>query len=218
MKFDVQDWNEIDYEQAVTRQLEMVEAVAAGTRGETLVFCSHPPVVTLGRTTPRSDLIGWQGSLVEASRGGRATYHGPNQLVVYPIIDLRRERQTLRAQNVRGYVSLLAKTLENLICEMGVDAHLRSGTDFDDDGQPRQLTGVWVGERKVASIGVAVKKWVTYHGVAINVFKDPGAFVGIKPCGFRPGTMISLEELLPEPPRREAIKARFTDIFCKNCE
>lgn len=206
---EIQDWGEIEYEAAVDRQLALVEAVAAGNVQEAIVFCTHPPVVTLGRTTPASDLIGWQGSLVESSRGGRATYHGPSQMVVYPILDLRREdRPGLRSQNVRGYVCLLGKMLEDLVRELGVDAHLRQGTDIDEDGKPRQLTGVWIGERKVASIGVAVKKWVTYHGVAINVFKDATAFAGIKPCGFRPGTMVSLEELCGDLPTREDLKAR----------
>ncbi len=212
--FDQQVWGQIDYALAVQRQLELVDAVLAGERRETLIFCSHPPVVTLGRTTPKSDLFGWEGAVIESSRGGRATYHGPSQLVVYPIVDLREDgRPGLRSRDVSGYIRLLGQTITEIVRDLGLEAELKQGQEKDEDGHTRQLTGVWVGHRKVASIGVAVRKWVTYHGVAINVRSDVRAFKGIRPCGFRPGTMTSLEELLGCEVSCDLLAQRFAECF-----
>ena len=85
---EVEDWGEIPYQEAFEKQKQYVEELIAGTREETIVFCSHPPVVTLGRGTKPDDVFAWQGETVEVNRGGRATYHGPNQVVMYPIVDL----------------------------------------------------------------------------------------------------------------------------------
>ncbi|MGE0761969.1 MAG: lipoyl(octanoyl) transferase LipB [Bdellovibrionales bacterium] len=212
--FDQQIWGLIDYALACERQLELVDHVANGRKLETLVFCSHPPVVTLGRTTPKTDLIGWSGSVMETSRGGRATYHGPSQLVIYPIVDLRREdRAGLRERNVGGYIRLLGETVTQLLQESGAPVELRQGSENDEQGHTRQLTGVWAGERKVASIGVAVRKWITYHGVAINLCADEKAFSGIRPCGFKPGTMISMQELLGKKISADQLGQRFAQLF-----
>ncbi|MEO0337323.1 MAG: octanoyltransferase, partial [Pseudomonadota bacterium] len=93
---EFQEWGLIDYEEAAERQLLLLEKVAAGELPDQVVFCWHPPVVTLGRSSLPSDLQGWKGQVVETSRGGRATYHGPEQLVIYPIIDLSKPRKNLR--------------------------------------------------------------------------------------------------------------------------
>jgi lipoyl(octanoyl) transferase len=189
-------WGLVDYQVAVERQLHLVNELSLYQRTDTVVFCTHPPVVTLGRTTPKADLLSWSGSVIESSRGGRATYHGPSQLVVYPILDLRREDHAgLRARDVGGYIRLLGQCVVDVTRQLGIESVLRQGVEKDEDGHARQLTGIWVGERKLASIGVAVKKWITYHGIAINLRSDPQAFSGIRPCGFKPGTMTSLQEL-----------------------
>lgn len=211
---DQQIWGLIEYRQAVERQLQLVDDVANHRARETLVFCSHPAVVTTGRTTPKNDLFGWSGPVVESSRGGRATYHGPSQLVIYPILDLRREdRPGLRERNVAGYIRLLGETVADLIKGLGIAAELRQGQEKDEDGEKRELTGIWVGERKVASIGVAVRKWVTYHGIAINVHRDANAFEGIRPCGFRPDTMASLEEFLNHTISCDVLSHRFAELL-----
>jgi lipoyl(octanoyl) transferase len=191
----VEDWGLVEYGLAVERQLGAVEEVASGEE-ERLVLCSHPPVVTLGRAATAADLTGWRGATHESSRGGRATYHGPNQIVIYPIADLRRERQGFAARDVHAYLRALeAATVEGLHRLGLADAEARTTRQGE-----LSLTGVWIGEHKIASIGIAVRKWTTYHGVAVNLTEDPTAFSGIRPCGFAAGVMTSLERELGRRP------------------
>ena len=190
----VEDWGLIPYEPAVQKQLQYVETVVNG-EDDCLVVCTHPPVVTLGRATTSADLTGWRGATIESSRGGRATYHGPNQIVLYPLVDLRR-----RNRDIHAYLRRLEAATVSALIEMGV-ANAEARTT--KQGQI-SLTGVWVGEHKIASIGIAVRKWVTYHGVAINIAEDAQAFVGIRPCGFAAGVMSSVERELGQPIDRAA--------------
>lgn len=215
---EAQDWGLIDYEQAVARQLELVNLVAQKKSLGTIAYCVHPAVVTTGRTTPASDIFSWSGPVVAASRGGRATYHGPNQLVIYPILDLSQDYVGLRSRNVSGYVTLLGEIVVALLAELGVKSELRQGVEIDDEGHRRQLTGVWVTNAqgqlcKIASLGVAVKKWVTYHGIAINLFEDEQAFKGINPCGFKTEQIISFEKLTGEKVSREQVQKIFQTIL-----
>jgi lipoyl(octanoyl) transferase len=174
------DWGLIGYQEALNKQLELVHLVSEGDEEEQIVYCTHPPVVTLGRATQEGDLLGWNGEVVEVQRGGRATYHGPSQLVAYPILDLSKRNRDLH------------QFLRNI--EYSVIDALKA---YDVQGQISEgNTGVWVGKRKIASIGIAVKKWVSYHGVAVNLDYDPKAHTGLKPCGFSTETMVSLEELI----------------------
>ncbi len=159
---------------------------------ERLVICTHPPVVTLGRGTPSEDILNWQGETIESTRGGRATYHGPSQMIIYPIVDLRKRREAVRAKDVHAYLRAVEMATVQGLHLLGLRNAEARTTKMGD----MSLTGVWVGEKKIASIGVAVKKWVTYHGMALNVLKDEKAFQGIKPCGFSPSVMTSLEEQL----------------------
>jgi lipoyl(octanoyl) transferase len=177
----IEDWGLIPYEEALKRQLELVEQVRTGESKDALVFCTHPPVVTIGRATQTGDVDGWVGDVIEVSRGGRATYHGPSQLVIYPIWDLNK-----RGRDLRLHLRTLEQMVINLCQELGVKAVRVPGQ-----------TGVWTESgRKLASVGVAVKSWVSYHGISLNVFQDNEAYRGIKPCGFTSETMISLEEVL----------------------
>lgn len=190
----VEDWGLVDYETSVKRQLELLEKISDGAE-ECLVFCTHPPVVTLGRATTAEDLAGWSGETYESSRGGRATYHGPSQIVIYPILDLRRERAGFPVRDIHAYLRELEKAVVEGLHELGLPQAEARTTEVGGVS----LTGVWVGERKVASIGIAVRKWTTYHGVAINILQDASAFQGIRPCGFATGVMASVEELLGRP-------------------
>ena len=199
----IEDWGLIEYDQALRKQMEKLEQVHAGMSPDTLIFCSHPPVVTLGRSSKPEDVTDWAGDLVQVSRGGRATYHGPNQLLVYPIVSLDRgSRAALPARDVHRYLRVLETSIVAGLAALGVSSEVRQTTDPGG----LSLTGVWVGERKVASIGIAVKKWITYHGVAINLEFDPKAFRGISPCGFTVNTMISVEEVIGKEPDRETLK------------
>jgi|SRR5665213_884074 len=198
----IEDWGLIDYGSAVSKQLALLEMVNEG-EDDTLVFCQHPAVVTLGRGSVPEETADWHGAVFESSRGGRATYHGPNQLVIYPVLDLTRSR-SFRSRDVHAYLRALESATVTAIREMGlVGAEARTSVIGE-----LSLTGVWAGEYKIASLGIAVRKWITYHGVAVNVLNDPSAFVGIRPCGFAPSVMTSLEASLG----RAVLMADFSEV------
>jgi len=149
--------------------------------GDELLLLEHDPVYTIGRTPDQSSLRGAQHlphPLFPINRGGQATYHGPGQLIGYPIIDLRNYGQDLH-RYLRWLEELLVKTLASV----GIVATTRAG-----------LTGVWVEDRKIASIGVGVRHWVTMHGFALNVCGDLSPFAHIVPCGISNVTMTSIEK------------------------
>ena len=208
MKFE--DWGLIDYESSVRRQLEYVEKTAAAGE-DFLIFCTHPPVVTLGRGTEPSDLEGWSGTLIESARGGRATYHGPSQLVIYPILNLKDEKRVFAARDIHAYLRALENATVAVLHEFGLAA-AESRTSRVGEVS---LTGVWVGEHKLASIGIAVRKWVSYHGVAINVSADAQAFRGIRPCGFQASVMSSVEAELGRPAARAEFAALARGVFTR---
>lgn len=188
MELVFENWGLISYKEALDRQLKYVEEVSSDQRSETLILCTHPPVVTLGRATEAGDVTTWDGEIVEVSRGGRATYHGPEQIVIYPILKLERFNK-----DIHKYLRALENAVIAYLKDLGLEAHAKSGA-----------TGIWVGEKKVGSIGIAVKKWVSYHGLALSLESHPNAFSGINPCGFSPSVMTSLEELLSKKLERES--------------
>jgi lipoyl(octanoyl) transferase len=203
--FSLQDWGVVDYALALQKQLDLVDLVHRELARDTIVCCSHPPVVTLGRGTLPGDVFGWQGSTIEVNRGGRATYHGPNQLVVYPILDL-----TQRGRDLHKYMRHLETAIVRTLAEFGVEASGKSlQPSVSADGasaEAVEATGVWIGPRKIASIGIGVRKWVSFHGLALNLDVDLGAFQGLKPCGFSTETMISLEEVLGKKVDRKKVQ------------
>jgi len=157
----------------------VAEKRADHSLGDELLLLEHEPVYTIGRTPDQSSLRGaahLPHPVFPINRGGQATYHGPGQLVGYPIIDLRRCGQDLH-RYLRWLEDLLVKTLR----EVGLAAQTRSG-----------LTGVWVENRKIASIGVGVRHWITMHGFALNVCGDLSPFAEIVPCGIANVTMTSI--------------------------
>lgn len=204
----VEDWGLIDYELSSARQLERVDEIAGGA-DERLVICSHPPVVTLGRASQPDDLKGWTGPIFSSSRGGRATYHGPNQIVLYPMVDLRRVRADLPERDVHAYLRILEEVAVVALRELGLGQAEARTTEAGD----LSLTGVWVGPKKIASIGIAVRKWITYHGIAVNILKDERAFQGINPCGFTANVMTSLEEEIGGPIEWGPVKEIFSKAF-----
>lgn len=195
----VLDWGLTPYSEAVARQLALVdEAVALrGASGghhpcHKIIFCTHPPVVTVGRGTQQGDVFDWQGEVHEASRGGRATYHGPSQIVVYPIVDLTN-------RDLHAYMRVLEAAIVATLKKFNIESEARTVKVGPDSPS---LTGVWVGDKKIASIGIAVKRGVSYHGLALNVLHDPIAYSGINPCGFRADIMTSVEEVLQSQDER----------------
>jgi lipoyl(octanoyl) transferase len=156
-----------------------------------LLLLEHEPVYTIGRTPDRSSLFATgrirraelDGAhlphpLFAINRGGQATYHGPGQLMGYPIIDLR-----VRGQDLHKYLRWLERLLIDLVAEYGIAASRRES-----------LTGVWVGDRKIASIGIGVRQWITMHGFALNVSGDLSPFNHIVPCGINNVAMTSMEK------------------------
>lgn len=176
------------YREAYELQLKKVEEAKEGL-GEFLIVCSHPPVVTLGKKSRPEDLQGWTGQVEEIERGGKATYHGPGQIVIYPIIDLKK-----RGQDIAGFLEVMESSMIKVLQELGLKAK-----GNEERGKP-DFTGVWLESnppQKIASIGVAVSRWITYHGLAFNLENDPLAFTGISPCGFTTETMTCLEKVSP---------------------
>lgn len=164
-----------------------------------LLLLEHEPVYTIGRTPDRSSLRGGEHlphPLFPINRGGQATYHGPGQLVGYPMIDLRR-----CGQDLHRYLRWIEHLLVELLSEFEITAGTRSG-----------LTGVWVEDRKIASIGVGVRQWITMHGFALNVCGDLSPFDHIVPCGIANVTMTSIEKESGQACRVEQVATRVGEI------
>jgi lipoyl(octanoyl) transferase len=164
---------QVPYREAWELQRSLAGAVSQGAIPDTVVFLEHPPVVTLGRRTEEGELHvppDAEVDVVETNRGGKSTYHGPGQLVCYPILD-----QRLHGKDVKRYVRDLEEALIRTLAQLGLE-----GVRFDG------LTGVWLHRppRKIASIGVHVSSWITTHGYALNVDLDPAPFTDwITACG-----------------------------------
>lgn len=209
-----QDWGLIDYSEALERMMNLVEEVASGLHGPgVLVFCSHPPIVTLGRQTQASDVFAWTGKTLEVSRGGRATYHGPSQLVVYPVMNLKNPRKGRVAQEIAGFIRLLEDGIVEALAAYGVSSTGKSLQKKNPRADAADETGVWVGPKKIASLGIAVKKWISFHGAAINLDQDSKAFAGMNPCGFQTSVMVSLEEILGKPVDRRSFEKTLRSIL-----
>src|SRR3954471_21940240 len=169
----VLDLGLVPYREAWDLQRSLAGAVSQGAIPDTVVFLEHPPVVTLGRRTDEQELHVPESAaveVVETNRGGKSTFHGPGQLVCYPILDLRRH-----GKDVKKYVRDLEEALIRTLTPLGLTASRIEG-----------LTGVWLQRppRKIASIGVHISRWITTHGYALNVDLDPAPFTDwITACG-----------------------------------
>ena len=170
----------VPYEDALAMQEDLVARKAADSAlPDELLLLEHEPVYTIGRTPDQSslrDAAHLPHPVVQINRGGQATYHGPGQLVGYPILDLRP-----RGQDLHRYLRGLEEVLIALLAEYGVVGERCAG-----------MTGVWVGGKKIASIGVGVRKWISMHGFALNVTGDLAPFRAITPCGLTGVEMTSL--------------------------
>jgi lipoyl(octanoyl) transferase len=202
-KIHVENWGEVSYREALSRQQEYVDQISRELRRETLVFCSHPPVVTLGRGTKEGDVFAWTGETFEVSRGGRATYHGPSQTVVYPILDLNP-----RGRDLHKFMRNLEDAMLEVLSSFGIEAVANAMQIEDGAADATPATGAWIDSKKIGSIGIAVRRWISYHGLALNIEHDPHAFEGMKPCGFSPGSVISMEEVLGQRPARSTVESR----------
>jgi lipoate-protein ligase B len=209
------DWlGRVPYGDALALQHEAVAARRAGGCGDRLLLLEHPPVVTLGRSsrpenllTPRAQLLARGVEVHEVARGGDVTYHGPGQLVGYAIVDLAARGLA----DVHAFLRALEASLVQAAGELGVAAGTLPG-----------MTGVFVAgsapPRKLASIGVGMRRWVTFHGFALNATLDPADFGDIVPCGLHGVEMTSLARELGEPAGAaffERARAAVTRVFAE---
>lgn len=196
----------LPYPEAVAMMEARVEAIRDGRAGELAWLVEHPPLYTAGTSARAADLLdGGRFPVFATGRGGQYTYHGPGQRVVYLMLDLKR-----RTPDLRAYVFDLEAWLIRALARLGVTGERREGR-----------VGIWVadghgGEAKIAAIGVRVRRWVTYHGVALNVAPDLDHFAGIVPCGIGGFGVTSLRALglsagLAEADR--ALREAFAEVF-----
>lgn len=185
-------------------QKKMVSMRARGLIPDCLIITEHHPVITLGRGTDRKNLLVSAASLkkkkidlVEIERGGDITFHGPGQLVAYPIIDL-----TGRGRDTHKYLRDLENVIIATLADFDLEAGLKNG-----------LTGVWVNDRKLAAIGVAVSRWITYHGLALNVTTDLNYFKLINPCGITEYPVGSVAGLLNRTLPVDAVAEALVENF-----
>ncbi|MGE5245563.1 MAG: lipoyl(octanoyl) transferase LipB [Betaproteobacteria bacterium] len=207
---EVRRLGRVAYADAAALQESLVADRKAGRIGDVLLLVEHPHVLTIGvrRDSGRShivadpDVLRARGvDVFETGRGGDVTYHGPGQIVGYPIMDLAPDRR-----DVHRYVRDIEEALIRAAADFGVPA-----------GRVAGLTGVWVGDEKLAAIGVRISRWVTSHGFAFNVSTDLDFFKLIVPCGIADRGVTSLDRLLGRPPARaeveDRIVVRFGEVF-----
>jgi len=200
-------YTSLPYAEGVALQQRLVDERKRDVIPDTLVLLEHPHVVTLGVKVRESrthvlksdEELARDGVTVhEAGRGGDVTYHGPGQLVGYPVIDLKPDRT-----DAHRYVRDLEEVLIRVCAAYGLEA-----------GRVPGLTGVWVGDEKIAAIGVRLSRWVSSHGFALNVDPDLSFFDLIVPCGIRDKGVTSLARLLGSTPDAEDVRQRVVGAFC----
>jgi len=200
---DVRRLGLMPYDDALALQRQLVEERRAGSVGDTLLLVEHPHVLTLGvrgdggrsHILAAPEVLAARGvAIQETGRGGDVTYHGPGQIVGYPILDLKPDRC-----DVHRYVRDLEEVLIRTVADFGIEA-----------GRIRGLTGVWVKDEKLAAIGVRIARWITSHGFALNVTTNLDYFGLIVPCGIADRGVTSMERLLGRAPARDEVEHRIS--------
>ena len=197
-----------NYLEVLDLQRELVKLRQGQSIPDTLLLVEHEPVITLGRRGSTSNILSSSEELAsqginvhQVERGGDVTYHGPGQLVVYPIVHL-----TQRELSIRGFVDLLEETLILVLADFGIKA-----------GREPQHRGVWVEDLKVAALGVAVRRWVSFHGFALNVSPNMDHFCHINPCELGHDQVTSMAHLLGRTPSLEevgdTVMRKFAELF-----
>lgn len=196
----------VEYGDAFRFQQAVAALREVGALPDTVILLEHPPVLTLGRRANRANILApdeWlarEGVTVhQSTRGGDVTYHGPGQVVGYPIVDLRARKLGIAAY-VHGLEKVIIETLAHWDIEAQLDSH---------------YIGVWTGDRKIAAIGVAVSRGITLHGFALNVCPKLAHFGLINPCGITERGVTSMAELLGLPPPLEQVKAALVEGFSR---
>ena len=199
----VVDWGRRPYLDALEEMRRLARERQRGALPDTLILVEHPPVVTVGVEGDDGGAEAVGVPVVHVERGGKATYHGPGQLVGYPIVDL-----AARGRDVRRFVHDLEAMIADAIRPLGVSA-----------GSVAGRRGVWVaGERKIASVGLAVERWVTFHGFALNVDLDLAPFRAFRPCGFHGEIMTTIARELGRPVRLDEVAPRLRAAWAERFE
>ncbi len=198
----VRDWGLREYGSALAEMRTLRAARRRGEIDDTLLLVEHPPVITVGVQGDGGEPLPEGLPSFRVERGGRSTYHGPGQLVGYPIIDL-----DARGRDVRRFVHDVEEVVVRAVDELGIRAR----------GEPGKR-GVWIGgERKIASVGIAVEEWVSFHGFALNVDNDLAPFRAFHPCGFEGSVMTSVSAELgrqvPVDALKEPVRRGFRIVF-----
>ena len=198
------DWGFKAYSEAVDDQIALLEAKKCDPSSpDLLIFTEHNPVFTIGSRTGAASNLLWKEQTLKdkgiqihkTNRGGDITYHGPGQLVVYPIIQLNN-------RDLLAYLRKLETVIIRVLKTFDIEASTREGK-----------TGIWIDDRKICAIGIAVKSWITYHGLALNINPDLDHFQGIIPCGITDGSVTSMQKEISPLPEKKLIKERFVVEF-----
>ena len=201
MQFIVKDLGLCDYNEALLSQKNTRNQLIKNSGKNTLFLLEHNHTYTLGKNGNPNNILNKNCELFETDRGGDVTYHGPGQLVGYPIIDLKT-----MGLGIRSYVSNIEQVLMHVLYDYGINASIKPG-----------LTGVWIEDRKIASIGIRVSRWITTHGFALNVNTDMNYFSNIISCGIDNVSMTSMEKELNKKISISDVKQstinHFNDIF-----
>ncbi len=201
MQLIVKDLGVCDYHEALLSQKNTRNELIKNSGQNTLFLLEHNHTYTLGKNGNPNNILNKNYELFQTDRGGDITYHGPGQLVGYPVIDLKT-----MGLGIRSYVSNIEKVLIHVLHDYGISAAIKPG-----------FTGVWIKDRKIASIGIRVSRWITTHGFALNVNTDMNYFSNIISCGIENVSMTSMEKELGKKISMNGIKQstinHFNDIF-----
>ncbi|HID94690.1 MAG TPA: lipoyl(octanoyl) transferase LipB [Candidatus Latescibacteria bacterium] len=205
MMYEVINLGLVDYQEAYSLQQQLLARRLRDEMGDTILLLEHNPVITLGRRAKRDNILVSPAILrsrgikvLEVDRGGDVTVHSPGQLVCYPIMDLRR-----RGKDLHRYLRNLEEAIIRLLTTYGLQGMRVTGQ-----------TGIWIqGREKIASIGIGVRNWVTYHGVALNVNNDISYFSLIRPCGLEGVKVTSISRILGEGVDMDELRSRMIKCF-----
>ncbi len=215
--FEVLDWGLRPYRAAQAAMTALLHERIAGSRADTLVLVEHPPVLTIGRQGSRANILVADEVLqqrgiavLEVERGGDITFHGPGQLVAYPIFHLPPGHR-----NVKAFLHLIEGVIVTVCRQCGAPACTIAGLTgvWIGAGDVGEQRAAWGGEKKVASLGLAFKAWTSYHGVALNVNCDLTPFAFINLCGLKGKQAINLNDATPQPVAMARVKTMFVETF-----
>ena len=202
--YNILDLGKSDYEEAWELQKKLQSKRILGEIDDQLLLVEHFPVYTLGKNAPTEHLLNNKSddiSIVQSDRGGNVTFHGPGQLVGYPILDLNNYKKS-----ITWYMRELEKLIINTLKDYDIKAERKKG-----------LTGVWVKDKKIAALGVRISRWVTMHGFSLNINPDLKYYQGIIPCGISQYGVTSMANILGDSaPKMSEIKKKIVSQFISN--